>query len=84
MAAGAGLLLAIYFLSLLLHSVAFKNKFRWDSSRSWCMPSCPSFLVCPIGLVAGAGVFLATSLFFKHLHRTVAKAGVSLAVHLFF
>ena len=44
------------------------------------MPGCPSFLECLLGLVAGVSVFLAT----LHLPGTVAKAGIPLAVDLFF
>ena len=62
----------------------------WDSSKSWCALGCPSFLSILSGVVAGVGVPLATHLFllllllFIHPHGTVAKAGVLLAVHLFF
>ena len=61
----------------------------WDSSKSWCALGCPCFLSILRGVVAGAGVPLATHLLFLfllfiHLRGTVAKAGVLLAVHLFF
>ena len=60
----------------------------WDSSKSWCALGCPSFISSPSGVVAGVGVPLATHLLFLllfiHLRETVAKAGVLLAIHLFF
>ena len=62
----------------------------WDSGKSWCAHGCPSFPSSISGVVAGVGVSLATHflflflLLFIHLRRTVAKAGVPLAVHLSF
>ena len=62
----------------------------WDSSRSLCALGCPSFLSILSAVVAGVGVPLAIHVFFVvvvvyiHPRGTVAKAGLLLAVHLFF
>ena len=64
------------------------------SSKSWCALGCPCFLLSLSGVVAGVGVplaihlcfFVSFSFFLLLIHPcgTVTKAGVLLAVHLFF
>ena len=73
---GVGVFLAIYFQSLSLCSfyVFFANKSTWDSNRSWCIPGCPSSLICPIGVEAGVGISLATHLFLIHLPGDSSKS----------
>ena len=51
---------ALFFVCLFVCFVV--NKYTCDS-KSWCTPGCRSFLVCPVGVVAGVSVSLATHVF---------------------